>query len=420
MPSGAAPAAPAPTAHAPEAGDRASHPAPARWLWRRAAAPADPLARPVGADAFRVLAVFLVGWFHLWQQSWRTPHSPLLAPVVRTGYVWVDAMILLSAFCLFLPSARALAAGRLRPVACGQFYARRAVRILPGYYLNIAVSTAVALAGGAVWDKAFGWDLVSHLTLTHTLCRYGYPHTRLNGVTWTVGVLAGFYLLFPLLARTMAARPARTMAGLFGMQAVYSCWALGWLDEAAYPAAFNRLPGFAGVLALGMGGALWLAKAGPALLQKRWGRPAGALLALAAAGGICWMQGRLRAEEVQRWQLAWRMPLALLFCALLLGLCLWQPPGRRAWAALGGISYGFYLWHQVLAVWLKYTWRIPAWQGDTPPNQLGDAAWSARYELLCWAAALAAAVLSTYCVEKPAARWLRRLWGRGGTDRAGR
>lgn len=375
--------------------------------------PTDPLARPVGADAFRVLAVFLVGWFHLWQQSWRSPG--VFEPVVRTGYVWVDAMILLSGFCLFLPIAQAMAQGP-RALTRGQplpgfagFYKKRAVRILPAYYLNLAVSVVMALAGGAAWDKAFGWDLFSHLTLTHTLCRYGYPHTRLNGVVWTVGVLAGFYLLFPLLARAMAARPALTTAGLFGLQGLYSVWALCCLDDWHYPAAFNQLPGFAGVLALGMCAALWLARCGPGLLRHRWARPAGALLALAAGGGIWQLQARLaRVSEAQRWQLAWRMPLAVLFCLFLLGLCLARPPARRVWGFLAGISYGFYLWHQVLAVWLKYQWRIPAWQGDTPPNQLGDAAWSARYELLCWAAALAAALASRWLVERPAARFFRR------------
>lgn len=377
--------------------------------------PADPLARPAGADAFRVLAVFLVGWFHLWQQSWRSPG--VFEPVVRTGYVWVDGMILLSGFCLFLPTAQALAQGRPLPGFAG-FYKKRAVRILPAYYLNLAASAVMALAGGAAWDKAFGWDLFSHLTLTHTLCRYGYPHTRLNGAVWTVGVLAGFYLLFPLLARAMAARPALTAAGLFGLQGAYSVWALCCLDANGYAAAFNRLPGFAGVLGLGMCAALWLAGYGPRLLRHRWSRPAGALMALAAGWGIWRLQDRLlHTAEAQRWQLAWRMPLAVLFCLLLLGLCIARPPAGRGWAFLAGISYGFYLWHQVLAVWLKYRWRIPAWQGDTPPNQLGDAAWSVRYELLCWLAALAAALASYWLAERPAARLLRRA---GRADRAAR
>lgn len=400
--------APAPSGAAgaalPQAGQASA--ASARPALRAKTPDAAPLARPVGADLFRVLAVFLVGWFHLWQQSWRSPG--VWEPVVRTGYVWVDAMILLSAFCLFLPYAHARAAGQ-RFAGCRGFYKKRAARILPGYYLNLAAAAAAALAGGVLPDKAFGWDLFSHLTLTHTLCPYGYPHTRLNGVTWTLGVLAGFYLLFPLLARAFYARPAAVFLLLLGVQGGYSAWALGCLDENTYPAAFNQLPGFAGVLALGMAGALWLAKSGPALLKKGRGRLAGLCMAAAAFWGIFQMQARLaQVTENQRWQLTFRMPLALLFCLFLLGLCLLQPPAGRLWAFLGRLSYPFYLWHQVLAVWLKYLWRIPPWQGDTPPNQLGDAAWSLQYELLCWAAALAVSLAVYFLLERPLAARRRR------------
>lgn len=364
------------------------------------------LARPVGADLFRALAVFLVAWFHLWQQSWRSPGP--FEPVVRTGYVWVDAMILLSAFCLFLPYARARAGG-LPFGGCRGFYKKRAVRILPGYYLNLAASAAAALAGGTALDRAFGWDLFSHLTLTHTLCPYGYPYTRFNGVTWTLGVLAGFYLLFPLLARAFYARPALVFVLLLGAQGGYSAWALTCLDANAYSAAFNQLPGFAGVLALGMAAALWLANGGPVLLGQRWGRMAGLCMALAGCWGIWQMQAQLAGTaQNQRWQLAFRMPLALLFGILLVGLCLLQPPAGRLWAFLGRLSYPFYLWHQALAVWLKYLWRIPPWQGDTPPNQLGDAVWSLQYELLCWAAALAISLAVLLLLEQPLAARLRR------------
>ena len=64
--------------------------------------------RPLGADVFRTMAVGMVGWFHIWQQTWINPGPLHLA--VRTGYIWVDGMILLSAFCLWLPYARARAA----------------------------------------------------------------------------------------------------------------------------------------------------------------------------------------------------------------------------------------------------------------------------------------------------------------------
>ena len=69
-------------------------------------------------DGLRVLMIFMVGWFHIWQQSWLEPSFEIggawfsLDHIVRSGYVWVDATILLSAFLMLLPMARRWAAGR--------------------------------------------------------------------------------------------------------------------------------------------------------------------------------------------------------------------------------------------------------------------------------------------------------------------
>ena len=55
-------------------------------------------------DGYRVILVFLVSWYHIWQQSWLTPRLPLVGSLdflMRSGYVHVDGMILLSGFLLF-------------------------------------------------------------------------------------------------------------------------------------------------------------------------------------------------------------------------------------------------------------------------------------------------------------------------------
>ena len=71
--------------------------------WRRE------LARPQGADVFRVLAIGMVAAFHFWQQTWIGGGK--LDYLLRTGCAWVDGMILLSAFCLYLPHALDAAEG---------------------------------------------------------------------------------------------------------------------------------------------------------------------------------------------------------------------------------------------------------------------------------------------------------------------
>ena len=359
------------------------------------------LKRPAGADAARVLAVGIVGWYHIWQQSWVSPGP--LEPLVRGGYVWVDMMILLSAFCLTLPYAFDWAEGK--PFrGCEGFYRRRLVRILPGYYLCLGVHFAVALAvGGADWRLA--GDLAAHLTLTQTCFLQSYWFTRLGGALWTVGVLAGFYLLFPLLIRTLWRCPLGLLGALAAVQAAFGLFARG-LAGNDYLMAFNRLPAFAGVLGLGMGGALLYAKAALVLAGRyRWLFAAGAALAAVAIFGLV-KNSLLDAADNRRWQLEWRMPLAGLFLALLLCLCLCmgQSGGLLRW--LAGASYGFYLWHQSVAVWLKQA-RIPFWEGEVPPNQRWDTVWMTKYNLLCWGAALAVSA-AAWLAEKRLTAWIQR------------
>ena len=63
-------------------------------------------------DGVRALAICIVAWYHIWQQSWLYPNLTVFGreisfdPLVRSGYIWVDVMILISGFCLYLPWAR--------------------------------------------------------------------------------------------------------------------------------------------------------------------------------------------------------------------------------------------------------------------------------------------------------------------------
>ncbi len=67
----------------------------------------------IPCDGARALAICIVAWYHIWQQSWLYPNLTVFGreisfdPLVRSGYIWVDIMILISGFCLYLPWARA-------------------------------------------------------------------------------------------------------------------------------------------------------------------------------------------------------------------------------------------------------------------------------------------------------------------------
>ena len=356
----------------------------------------DDFKRPMGADLIRILSIALVAWFHIWQQSWLSAGK--LEPLVRTGYIWVDMMILLSGFCLFLPYAVDYQKG-MEFQKPQRFYRRRMIRILPAYFLCVAVHLAVTLIQNG-WTQGLGIDLTAHLTLTQTWFVQSYLFTKLDGSLWTVAVLTGFYLLFPLLAKWMYRYPIRTFGGMLLVQVGFTIFAMQ-LNGNEYLMAFNRLPAFAGVLGLGMVLALLYIKIA-VLCQKRF-TVFFLLLSVVVFGGMFALlkYSLLQSEDGQRWQLLYRMPLAVLFGLLLLCVCLGFGTAKKTGviAFLSAISYSFYLWHQSIAVWLKQA-RIPFWQGEVPPNQLWDKDWMIQYHFLCWIAAFFAALLSFFVAEK--------------------
>ena len=145
-------------------------------------------------DFLRVMCVALVGWFHIWQQSWQNPDLHLFGrtlriyPLVACGYMFVDLMLLLSGFLLMLGHL----SGRGRSPRA--FYAARAARILPSYLLCIAVMLfAVALPGRLYGTQKHMWtDILAHLSFTHNLFADSYTHTKLNGALWTLAVEVQF------------------------------------------------------------------------------------------------------------------------------------------------------------------------------------------------------------------------------------
>ena len=365
-------------------------------------------------DLLRVVCVGMIGWYHIWQQSWLSPslrvgalQVDLLKPV-RTGYLFVDLMLLLSGFLLYLPWAN----GKPRPTC--EFYARRALRILPSYWFCLAVMLAFALAqpGRDLWQLAK--DLLAHLGFAHNLFYFSYVPTSLNVVLWTLAVEVQFYLIFPVLAPAFKKRPLACYLAMTGAALCFQrLWTIPMEDTTLF---VNRLPNFLDVYANGMMAAHLYA----ALAKKKRRRALiAALGTLACVAGI-WGVGALIAGQarisgypaLRRGQLDRRWLLSACGALILAGGSLSFAPVRRAMSNrvvrfLSGISFNFYIWHQWLAVQLKQ-WRIPPYLAAENPNQAGEMPWQLHYTLLCFAAAILVATLVTYLVEKPAAKWGRK------------
>ena len=157
---------------------------------------------------FRALMVLAVVNYHIWQQSWLSQRVSLLGLstdfdfFTRSSYLFVDGMILLSGFLLYLPYARQTLEGTPVPKT-GRFYLNRLLRIVPSYLAAVLLAlVCFALPQGAyVTSGAMAKDVAAHLTFTFLFWPETYLYTPLNAALWTIAVEMQFYLLFPFLAR---------------------------------------------------------------------------------------------------------------------------------------------------------------------------------------------------------------------------
>ncbi len=363
-------------------------------------------------DGLRALMVLIIVSFHIWQQSWLTPVIPWFGGsisldfLLRSGYIWVDGLLLLSGFLLYLPWAQR---GNKPAPSTGTFYRRRFFRIVPTYLFNLLVVFLVV----ALPEKRFAtpWaatrDILAHVTFTHNLFPFSYLNTPLNGALWTLAVEVQFYLLFPLLARAFRRMPVLTYIGMAGIAFGYRAWAGTLPDSSLY---FNQLPAFLDVYANGFVAAgIYVSMR--RLKEDGWSRVLMTVCAGLALYGLlvlCRAQAAEKAGElIRRGQMNRRFLLSVLLSVLMLGTSLGLGGvrlllGNKVTRVLSEISFQLYMWHQVLAVQLR-TWGIPA--HDNPfPNQLGDRVWQRSYVLLCYLGALIISVLVTYLIEQPVAR----------------
>ena len=371
-------------------------------------------------DGARALFVFIVASFHIWQQSWLTPAITVgnwrysLDPWLRSGYMWVDAMLMLSGFLLFLPYAATAEEGKPAP-KIWPFYKKRLLRIVPSYYLCVLVMLVfVALPKGSYdtdgvldWWK-MGRDLLAHATFTHTLFQFSYTGSPLNGALWTLGVEMQFYLIFPFLGRVFRRWPLPTYLAMLAVAVGWREWVRLQPDSTLL---FNQLPGQMEAYANGMLAAGVYTALKRRMKQDRWTRILfTALLAVCVVGIGQLVRGQASSngyENIRLGQMERRFGLSGLCALSLLGLLYGARPlrlifGNRVTAFLSAVSFQFYMWHQVFAVQLK-EWHIPASVSETP-WMASEQSWQVLYTLLCYGGALALATLVTYAFERPIAR----------------
>ncbi|WP_300154889.1 acyltransferase family protein [Solidesulfovibrio sp.] len=218
-------------------------------------------------ESIRVLAMAGIFFYHLWtvlpEGGAQNPLGPILGDVLSQGYLGVVVFNAITGFVLTLPHADP---GGKPPLGFLDFFRRRFGRIVPQYYLSLLLWSLVAALAGAMPLAALAACVAEKIFFVQT-----FDPARffcLEPALWWMGLLAQFYLFFPLLLRLFRALgPGRATAaclvGGWGLWLVLSLLAkvsatAALLDYMLYFNLPYRLPEFA----LGMAFAMtWKARA---------------------------------------------------------------------------------------------------------------------------------------------------------------
>lgn len=375
----------------------------------RGAGPSASAPEPVGRDAIdglRGLAALAVLLVHVYQLF-------LLHGVelrwLRSGDVGVSVFFVLSGYLI--------AGSVLRPSRFDRrsFVVRRLARILPLYWVSIAVAVLLVDASPLLSDDG-RWDLVAHLTMVHGF----FESTRLSisGVWWTLTIECCFYLFMALAAPVVRHRWGGPASGV-----ALITTGLAWRSWAASPDAtrtsylVQQLPGAADQFGVGLLVALVLHRPRTAAFVRRPVSRAATMLGAALVLPAALWSYHDRLPEYWRsdrfltaWPLAVAMGVGLLLLVLTTGAGRGDVVAQRLGLAyLGRISYGVYLLHPFVLWTLFRAW----WPAGSPlPFDVPVVPFTAMG--IAGTMLLAAGLHRQ--LELPAMAWARRRAHRSGDD----
>ncbi len=229
-------------------------------------------------DGIRGLSILLVVIFHIWQQSWMWPTFYIgnitinLNHFALAGFMGVEALFVLSGFCLFLPYAKACFTGKEYKVRPWTFYKKRLLRIVPSYFISIALLLVFDKSVYIGTGVEFVQNLLGHLLFVENMMT-PFGGSYINVVYWSLAVEMQFYILFPLIAGLMRRHPHLTMLVVALIGNGYRAYIL--LNKAEHMSIyFNMLPGMIDLFVLGMYGSWWALRLRKSLYNMNRGKQA--------------------------------------------------------------------------------------------------------------------------------------------------
>jgi peptidoglycan/LPS O-acetylase OafA/YrhL len=381
-------------------------------------------------DGLRGIAALSVFVFHGWLYTMREPSAShrssvgdYVAHELRLGLV---LFFVLSGFLLSRPWFAA-ALDERRPPDLRRYLRARLARIAPAYY--VALVGSIGLLWGLSGTPGLRLPPASELPLFFVFAQNTSPSSvmKLNPPMWSLAVEVSFYALLPVigwLAVRLAPRWRAQALIPLALLALGIAWNW-WTSSLGMGMTFSKtLVAMLPYFALGMLAALVLHGRQPGRATRRAIVVAGltcvvadasAKAALAAAG--------VGTADATTYLLVMRDVLSALGFALIIAATAAAPRqrllGSRLLAGMGTISYGFYLWHVPVLMFLRG-------HGLLPLDPLFGM-------LVAIGPAVAVSALSWFALERPIVAWAarrneraraqrrrpapRRTSGGGGADR---
>lgn len=344
-------------------------------------------------DLIRAGAAIAVLTYHVWLYRLPNPSRPTrddwAAEVFWELRLGLIAFLVLSGFLLLRPFVSAAREGK--SIAVGRYLRRRFARIVPAYY--------AALAGTFLllwWQKGEPGVRMPDGEYLPLFLVFGQNYSRetllsFDPPTWTLAVQAAFYLLLPLVAMLLRRNVWMFLSLSLAVGIGWNWWAF---ETAAGPIARLALPALLPYFASGIALALVLDRRPATSIRARnaW--------AIGLGGASLVVLDALWHKEYPGSSAAAilrDLPAAIGFAMVTVGVMAMRRPRRSLLPleAIGRWSYGVFLWHVPLIVWLRAVGLLPG---------SGLLAWA-----VVMALATAAGAFSWRLIELPSLKWSKRL-----------